>query len=201
MAKGKYEADNFIEQLLAEKRELQTELAARARLEELLDQLDTTGVNNPGANNQPPANGATAGIDETQLETILNRREKERAGLNNINQVKTKLKEIFGNDYATRLQKFAQENDMTSKEVDALAASKPNMLLRLIAPQRQGEQGVYTPPSSQLNSGFGTGQPKTRTYAWYQQLKKTNPKEYWSAKTQMQLHKDAIEAARLGQEF
>jgi hypothetical protein len=61
-------------------------------------------------------------------------------------------------------------------------------------PQRDPFQA---PPKSSLNT-FTPGAPKKRTWSYYQELKKNDPRTYLSKETTVQMHKDYTE---LGKEF
>jgi len=54
-------------------------------------------------------------------------------------------------------------------------------------------ENFQSPPRSDNRTGSFTPQgPKERTWAYYQELKKTNPKVYYDPKTQVQMHHDAV---------
>lgn len=200
LAKGKYEADTFIQKLLDEKKQLETELATRARLEDLLDQLEPPAPNTPSTTNQTAPEGTPAAIDETLIENILNRREQERKALDNINEAKTQLQKFFGDDYVQKLDARASQLGISRQELDALAKKSPKAFMALVAPQSKSDP-LFTPPTSKVNTPIPHGTPQVRSWEWYQNLKKTNPTVYWSAKVQSQLHKDAIDAANKGLDF
>lgn len=49
-------------------------------------------------------------------------------------------------------------------------------------------------PSADVNPNMlGAGKPKANTYEYYNQLRKSDPKLYWSPKVQSQMHRDAQE--------
>ena len=199
LAKGKYEADTFIQKLIDEKKQLESELAARAKLEDLLDQLEPPGNREQSANNQnAPQTPAT--VDETFIENILNRREKERLELQNLQEVATQLQKVFGTDYKSKLVARGEQLGMSKADLDTLAKKSPKAFLALVTPQRNSDP-LYTPPHSSVNTPNSGSAAKVRSWEWYQNLKKTNPKVYWSPKVQAQLHKDAIDSANSGQDF
>lgn len=200
LAKGKYEADAFIQRLIDEKKQLETELAARAKLEDLLDQLEPPANREQSANNPVNTQQTPATVDETLIENILNRREKERTEVQNIKEVATQLQKVFGNDYVNKLKARGEQLGMSKADLDALAKKSPKAFLALVTPQKNGDN-LYTPPASHVNTPNSNSSLKVRSWEWYQNLKKTNPTVYWSPKVQSQLHKDAIEAANQGQDF
>lgn len=193
LAKGKVESDRFIEQLQSELDGLRSDLATRARLEDLLDQIEPKQNTNSGGN-QAPRNDSTPAPDiEKLIENTLTRRERERTIAENILEAKTRLQEIYGSEYVQKLEARAQQLGMTPQELDELAAKSPKALLALVTPQPKG-QGTYTPPASAINAPLNS-EGGVRNWAYYQRIKAANATQYWSPKVQNQMHKDAIAQA------
>lgn len=197
MARGKYEADQFIPKLQDEIENLRAELAIRQRLEEMLDQLESSSSHNTPAPNHEATSGTP--VDENYINNVLDKREKQRIESNNLKDVQTKLIEIYGPDYQSKLESRREVLGVDKKTLDDLARRSPKAFMALVAPQKSSE-APYTPPNSSLSTPPALG-AKPRTREWYNQLKKTNPTAYWSTKVQYQMHQDAIAAANRGEDF
>lgn len=206
LARGKLEADRFIEKLKSETEGLRTELNTRIGLTEFLDQIknSNTQPNQPTGNNQPREGGETAtALTPDQIEEMLDRKltekEKARIASENLRVTKQKLAEAFGPNYVNKLNEEAQALGLSKDYMNNLAATAPQALFKLLGVDtaRAPAQDLFTPPSNGFRSQTATA-PVERTQAWYNALKAKDPKTYWDAKTQVQLHKDAI---RLGERF
>jgi hypothetical protein len=204
LARSRLEADKFIETLKGEAAELRQHLAERARIEELLDRLDAQKDDRlPGDDNQNSQAKAGASPDIEQLiETKLTRREQERARQDNLNRVRTELEKLFGANYSERIEAKRIELGFSREEMNEIAGRSPKALLQLVTPKPAGT-GYTPPPVSSASSDrlSSPGAPQPRTMAWYEQIRKTDKEKYWSPEVQMQLHKDAIAAAKEGKEF
>lgn len=203
LARGKAESDRFISKLQSELEELRTELKGRMRLEEVLNKLST-----------PPSNSAAPQQDEEEeepssqtkpqdisklIEQKLQEERKKLEFAENVKKVKTKLMEVYGSSYPSRLKEIARELEVSEDSLTRLAGENPKMFFRTtgIDTTSTKKDDVFTPPPQGRTTGssFNTGE---RTKAFYDKLKKENPSEYWTPKIQSQMHKDAI---RLGEKF
>lgn len=198
MAKGKFESDTHIATLQDENKNLRAELALRQRLEEMVDQLGSSSMNTPPSNHEDTS-GTPVEIDENYINNILDKREKQRKQLQNLDEVKTKLKSVFGDDYKRKLEARAAQLKMSKSALDQLAMHSPDAFMALVS-SGSAPSAPYTPPSSSVSFTPNPG-VTPRTKAWYDKLKKENPTAYWSAKVQYQMHQDAIAAAKRGEDF
>lgn len=207
LAKGKVMSDRFIEQLKQEAEDLRNELKTRITLEEFMTKVNTpaTTQNTDPAHNQNPASEKpTSAMTPEQLEQLLDKKLQERESANvqrqNLNAVKQRLQEAYGPNYVTTLDEKAKSLGLSRDFFNNLAATQPNALFAMLGVDRQKRQepGLFTPPPSSASISSRSNTPVDRTEAFYNNLKKTNPTEYWSASTQAQMHRDAI---RLGEKF
>lgn len=206
LARGKIEADRFIEKLKNETEGLRTELNTRIGLTEFLDQIKNTSKpdNQPSGNNQTQDGGEkTTALTPDQIEELLDRRltEREKAQIasKNLRETKQKLAEAFGPNYVNKLNEEAASLGLTKEYMNNLAATAPQALFKLLGVNQTKPQqpDLFTPPSNNFRTPE-SNQTVDRNQSWYNQLKAKDPKAYWDPKTQVQMHKDAI---RLGGEF
>jgi hypothetical protein len=208
LARGKYEADQFIERLKREQEALRQELNSRKRLEEVADLL--TSQQKSQSNEGPPparqdgekSNTLTPEQLELMLEERLTKREQQRSRDQNITSVKQKLTEAFGQNYAAKLQQEATNLGVTREYLTNLAAESPQAFYRLVgldAGSRQQDTTLFSPPPSSVNtSSFAPNVTGERTQGYYDKLKQSDPRTYWSPKVQNEMHRDA---QRLGARF
>jgi hypothetical protein len=210
LAKGKYESDSYIkllEKRLDESRQdylrVREENVARARLEELIDQLKT--------GQQPPSSESPLSersqekprIDPTEIEALLDKKfsefDKKKRDEENLNLVKSKLKEQYGSRYQDVLKNQIEELGLSEDDMAALARKSPTAFFKTVGlDSSRPPENFQTPPrSEQISTSF---KPRTekRTWNWYQNLKKQDPKTYHSREITLQMHKDAQE---LGEAF
>lgn len=207
LARSKYESDLYVKTLEKQKDELRNDYLtlkadyeARAKLEELLDQYRSEPPKRDDTHEEPPVKNVNERpydpneLKEAARKEILEIRqaEKEQA---NFNLVEEKLTERYGKDYPTVLKKQIQDLDLTSDYVDRLARQSPKAFFKTLGldepPQTENFQAP--PRSNQRSDNFKPTGAKKRTWSYYQELKKSDPKLYFDPKTAVQMHDDAVE--------
>lgn len=216
LARGKYEADQFIERLKREQAALREELNSRKRLEDIADLLSPNKQHSSSEGTPPNRNGGEEGTDnknlnpddlEKLIEDRLTKREKERLYEQNFNTVKSKLAEVWGPDASTKLSEVANTLGVGKEFLNNLAKEQPKAFFKLVGVdtqsnnqgQRQEANDLFAPPRSSVNSsGFTPNVTGERTMSYYDKIKRDNPREYWTPRIQNQMHQDAM---RLGEKF
>jgi hypothetical protein len=200
LAKGKWYADAQIEiqnkrmdQLRADYLELKANYDARAKLEEYLDQLQTQPQQQTQSNEQPTVkeSNAPAMKPEDIDRRFAELRSKEKAD-QNFNTVMARLKEQYANNWQNVLKEKTEELGLTSVEVDAMARRSPDLFFRSLGleqPQRQ--QQDQAPPRSDTRFA-PQGKPK-KTWTYYQELYKKDPKLYYNPKMTQEMIESAAE--------
>jgi hypothetical protein len=208
LAKGKYLADlhaQTLEKRLDELREdylREREMnATRAKLEDVIKQLETTKLSNETPSNEvrEPA------LKTTDIEEFLSKEvpkhvsayELERRMKENFNTVKSKLIERFGNNYQNQYKDKIDQLGLTPERAEALAREAPTAFLTMLgldrSPQRMTDT---TPPSSSTSFRPQTGEKRKMSY--YKELRKTKPMLYHDPKIAIEMEKMAQE---LGEDF
>ena len=208
LAKGKARSDLYIKHLedrLDEMREdylkVRDENVSRARLEELIDQLQTR--QSTTSSTEPKAKEVTKPtIDPEEFDNYFSAKMTQIKKQENFNSVMGKLKEQYGDNYESVLKNRMEELDLDVPFVDELARNKPKAFFKTlgldqpdVAPRKDPFQ---TPLRTQHRSDSFAPQVEKRTWSYYQKMRKENPKLYTDPKTQVQMHNDALE---LGDEF
>jgi hypothetical protein len=210
LAKSKWEADRHIDQVHKEQAELRAdylklreEHMAQAKLQELVDQLKQAQQHS-SSNNPPANNDVKPGIKPEEIESLLDKklseREIARRQEENFNIVRNKLQEKHGDNSSSFLQEQMNKLGLSKEDLDEMARKHPQVFIQTLglndtAPPRDPFQAPTRP--SVRNDNFKPN-IKRRDWAYYQELKNTDPKTYWKPETQNQMH---LDAAVLGNAF
>jgi len=209
LARGKYEADLYVRTLERQKDELRSdflklkdEQAARAKLEDLIDQWSNkqqSSSDNTQANEQQTTKPV---IDSKEIESLVSSKIQEheltKKQQENFAQVRTKLKEHFGSNYQEVLKQQIDNLGLNEDFINDLARRYPTVLYKTLGLDQEQRESFQSPPrSNQRSDNFAPSTTK-RTWSYYQKIKKENPKLYYDPKTTVQMHNDAI---ALGKEF
>lgn len=206
LASGKVASDQFIEQLKGELAgmrntisELQTELAARKRLEEVVDRIAHRGQESTPpvtSNHSPNTDGeGKAAFDPSKIgelvEQALTKKEQENRAKANVLEVQKTLKETWGDNFANQLLEQANALGMSRQDLNELAARSPQALFRLVGVQKSEQRtDVFSPPASKVNTtGFVPQGSGGKNYSYFSDLRKNDPKTYWTPTVQNEMHR------------
>lgn len=204
VAKAVVEKDNFIEQLKRETAALREEMAARTtatdRTQEILDQLEAL-KNRPVTEIQPtPVVERTEvkGLSLEDVEKVIQQREARLQADRNVNAVKAKLVEQFGDRYGEALKQIADKNGLTPADLDDLAARSPQAVLNLVVQTKPAQ--MVTPPDTTVRpvGGFAPTADGHKPRSWWNDFKAKDKAAYLSREMQMRQYKDAM---ALGEAF
>ena len=210
LAKGKAESDSFISSITKENNELRKEyktlkeeLQSRARLEELVDKIaleKAASVSN--ADSKDDENETrNLGIKPEDVKGIvsqeISRFQSESRKEANLNLVRAKLQERFGNNYRT--SELADRIGVDEKYFVETAATHPNIILKTLGLDGPVKADTFqTPPTSSKLSGFKPDVTE-RTESYYKKLAaEKGVNIYLDREISLQMHKDA---QRLGEAF
>jgi hypothetical protein len=197
LAKGKLEADKTIEARERELSELRAELAKRIDAETELrtireEMSRLREAPNPKENTTPALDAAT--VQKLVLDTIT-AQEQSRTRTQNVSQAQSDMVKYFGTLEKAQeaIRSRATELGMSLDSLKDIAEKSPTAFDRLIV-------GDVKPPvsSTPLQStvrvdAARTGTFKTGTKAYFDNLRLTNPKEYFKPSTQNAIIKAADE--------
>jgi len=209
LARGKWESDQYIKTLLLKHDQLKEdylrvmeENKAKAKLEELIDQMKND--QQLSSSEQPTAKEVQKPeLDLSNIEELVSKKIREREAETkegaNFKVVMDKLKERYAHNYANVLREQASFLGMSEDDVNSLARKSPQAFFRIMGldEQPKGESFQAPPRSNQISSSFKPKEEK-RTWSYYQKLRKENPRAWLDPKTTDQFHKDYI---ALGKEF
>ena len=208
LAKGKVEADKFIEQMKRENAALKEDLEKQAYRLGVTEQLKETASastaelsapnnNNGGTSNTANTQPSSSEADiESLVEQTLKKREQESVAKSNIALVESELEKAYGTEAAATVQQKASELGLPMAELQGMAAKSPSAFMQLM--------GKPAPRSNPLVQGSIRTEGSTmqasseKDFNYYQSLRKENSALYYKPSTQRQMMADAD---RLGDKF
>lgn len=211
ISKSKTEADQYIEILKRQRDEMRTdylrmreENTSRARLEDLINQLSSKTSNSEETHANEKSQPE---FDPKQIESLVTNKVQEleasRQQTANFNMVRDRLRQKYGENYKSVVEKQIEELGITTDDLDRLARNQPKLLIKTLSldsnQERNADSRFQSPPQSQqrLTDSFSPKVQK-RTWSYYKDLMKKDPSLKFDRNTAIQMQKDAIE---LGDEF
>ncbi len=206
---GRVEADRFIDQLKQENQGLRTDLNSRVTIEDSLSKLleRSTSNNNerrveerlPNPNEAPippvPSQGVSKDDMMKMVREALETESSKAKKQSNLQVAVTELEKTFGPNYVEHVTRKAQDLGVPVEFFDKLASESPKALLALVSERKQ-EGNFSTPPvGSNVNAGGATS---GKNYKYYENIRKSDPKSYWSPHVQNEMYANA---AKLGSKF
>lgn len=163
---------------------------------------------NPEPRSEPnPAPVAPSGGEVEDLDTRIAKALEEQTTLKrlqgNASLVQDVLVEQLGSvdKAAEAVVAKASELGLSPSDMKELAAKSPKAFLATMGINAEVKpQSNATPaPRSDVNPlNINSGAPKANSYAYYEQIRKSDPKLYWNPKTQSAMHKAA---QAMGEDF
>jgi len=208
IAKGKVEADNHIKELERQLEELRGDLSKNEYAKTLLETLQgkaeaPTSSNNADAQQQETEGSAAdqnttgdAGDLESLVEETIRKREQQQTAKQNLDQVQETLEKAYGTEASKVVQERAKELGMSLDRLQEIATESPSAFMRLVGDSPAVEKNPV--PSSSVNTTAAFNQTSERNWNYYQELRRSNPKQYYSPKVQNALVQDR---QRLGDRF
>lgn len=193
LARGKWESDQYIKRLRTELEAAKAELQNKSSMEELVNKLrneERTSENPPSTPERPVL---TEDDFENKVLELLAKKERERNLETNMERVSRVLEENFGSSDAARLalNKAAKETGMSMEEIRDLAKRSPSAVFKLIGVNDAGRQPqAPTVPRNQYNPAASELGGTARNAAYYERMKQTDPKKYFSEKTTVEMIRD-----------
>lgn len=205
LAKGKLEADRYIDQLVTEKRLLEEQLKERKGVEELLTEWRSTD-SQPTNPKEPLSERQVEGPTSVKPEEItklvedkLTELEKRKKAESNLSVAQAKLKEVWGESAKTLLNDRAAELNVSLDYLKEQAASNPQVFFRLIGLDAKPSQPPVPglPKATQTVHSFASSNNE-KNYAYYEKMRRENSHLYYSSEIQKEKFE---QAKKLGDNF
>lgn len=195
LAKGKAEADNYIEELKARLAAQEEALSQRPTIDEVRQIFSKE----PEHTSTEPGTPAPVSVPREEIEAVLAEREYRQRAQSNLDKATSQMVEAFG-DLAAAQKVIASKSQELGMPVDTLqnlAKESPSAFIRLMGLQDSPSSNSQPVKNrSQANPSVSTQSQGYETYEDFKRLRKENPKLYYSAKIQHQLHRKAAEKGR-----
>lgn len=202
LARGKAEADAYIERLRREKEELEKEVKTRTSLDSFKTALEE--LRKPAQHVETPVvtPDEAPKFDESRLEEMLEqflqKKEIQRTRETNSQMVARVLEENFGPRASQVLNDKAREIGLPLSDLKDLAARSPQAFFRLVGAQ-EGERrpalnGAVPAGSVTLTQSSAPSGARGKSY--YERLRRENPKLYNDQKTTVQMMNDMAALGR-----
>lgn len=202
LAKGYATSQEYIAKLETELNAAKAQESKQDYMKEVLEQIkqaQSPSVKEPA----PVTNGAPKEVDQPQVgaeqinelvKKAITEQESARTAEQNLKAADDELVKQFGTDAQSVVENKRQELGLSKERLAQIAKESPTAFLALVggtSPQKQ----VSTTTTSTVNTSSNTfnSQSGKRNFAYYNELRKTNPKLYRSSQTQDQMLKDRAE--------
>lgn len=199
LAKGYLSAQDHIAQLTRQIEEMREDLGKRATAEEILAELRKEQAK-PTAGERPSANSGSGATENTTqggpedikrlIEETLTQREKNRTAAENLKEADAQLTRLYGTEATAKMEARAKELGLSKERMTEIASESPTAFLSLIGEKPPVADNRTV--SSEVNTATDqfSRSSNERTWDYYQEMRRKNPKLYYSAKMQRQLEAD-----------
>lgn len=199
LARGKYEADEFIKRVTAENEQLRLKAEQGMALEDFYKKVK--GEPTVGDNGHPivdPKELSPASPEDIEkiIRETLSKAENERRAQTNRDVVVSKLNEVWGDNATKELNSAARTLGMSVEDLRDVGLRSPDALFRMIGLSTPSAPSGTVAPTGGFNIRSESG--GARTQKFYSEMRRTNPKLYNDPKTQAQEMRDAL---KLGTAF
>jgi len=197
IAKGKLEADRHIQELERQLSEMREDLSKSDYAKVLLDTLQGKAGDTASPKPEETTQGSSAETNTTSkaedLESLVDeairKREAQQTVSQNLKQVDETLEKAYGTEAKSVVTKRAQELGMSVDRMKELASESPSAFMKLID-EAQTSDPVRAPQSSVNSQTEAFSNSGERTWNYYQELRRKNPKQYYTPKVQNQMVED-----------
>lgn len=191
LAKGKAESDKFIEQLQSELSGLREELDKRLTAEDVLTKIREENSANQ-SNGEPTSSSLSEDKVAELVKSTLESTRTEEQRQANIASVDQKLQEMYGDKANAELQKKAAELGVGVDFLASVAMQSPAAFFNTVGINANQQAGGVQVSTSTVNTEVlaqqgEASQAKAGSKAYFDQMRKDNPKLYWDPKTQNQI--------------
>jgi hypothetical protein len=195
IAKGKLEADAFIEQQKARIAELEAIASKEEYSKSLLDKLQSGPALSPAKvedEGDKTKENTTLDVDSIKgliSQTLQESRKEETAALN-IAKANEAMTKAHGNAASEVLKARASELGLSIEYLQSVAAQSPTAFLTLVGAETKQESSHSM--ETKVNTSSGFNESNVRNWAYYENMRRTNKGEYLRAATQNQMVKDRV---------
>lgn len=202
LAKAKIEADKTVKEREKELAEIRKELNTRISIEEFMTKnfQRTPNSQEPSTDGDEPRepslpNEGNKPIDvEKVVDEVFTRKQLQAQKAQNAAKAKQLMKEVWGSNASERLNSVSEELGLGKEFLQDLAERSPEAFAQVVGLKDVQKTVVnQTPPTSNVNSfAMARANPNVRNEQYWDEVKKRDPKFYFSIDGYNQRHKDAL---------
>jgi hypothetical protein len=201
LAKAYLNADSFINQLKDETSNLRAELSTRLSVEEALRQNQAQPVQSPPVTTKAEESVAEQDLG-ARIREEMDRERSQAQATGNLAEVVNKLTELFGTEEKANevVKTKARELGVSVEFLQDVASKSPKAFyaqLGLNASQAAPAAATHSDVNP-VALGANTAGPKDGTWAFYEAIRKNDPKRYFSPTIQNKMFNDR---SKLGSAF
>lgn len=206
LAKAYANADGYIQKLKAEKARIEAEAKVLRDLAENKEDRskDSDSRNKPPVNAGDPKDDKEDSQNKTDLSQKiaeeLEKLDKTKAFTNNVNEVSERLSNFYGGSKEAQKAINAKAKEM-KVDVDWLmdiAGRSPTAFYNTVGIDQRSLSTPNANTGGNVNTSALDKNTGRRNFKYYEEMRKTSPKQYYSPAVQKELYKDARE---LGEKF
>jgi len=200
LAKGKLEADTFIERLQTENKALREAMDSEGTPEQVLARINEY-LQKKGSENAESSKGNQSQaqpLTQEKVLELLQQREQESKVKNNVESFQTQVKKALGDKAKETIQSRLNELDMDEELFGAMVERNPQAALKLLGLKEQGPAGTLG--SSVNTEAFfqESGKGERQNFQYFQKLRR----ELGSAYYEPHIQKQVFEARKkMGTDF
>lgn len=193
LAKGKLEADKFIEKLTVENKALREALDSEGSPDEVLKRINALLQSKGGSENATAQTGnqpQKESLTEEKVLELLSKKEREDRLKNNVNSFNASVNKAFGPKtaevIAARLDELGMEQDVYKD----LVQRNPNAALRILGLKDSGVSGTSMESSVNTEAYFGEagkGNGEVQNFAYFNKLRRELGERYYEPHIQKQV--------------
>lgn len=206
LAKAAVHKDLFIEQLKRENAEAREALAKRINEEEFLKKLEQVARPKSPEPQDPPVTPrdepVASAITPDKIEEILDQREAKRTREANLSSVTSRLQELYGDDYRSRVQSQAKALGVGTDFLTDVASKNPQAFYRLLGLDQKREDSFSPPPRPSLQTSTGPNTAGRKDYNYFKKLRQEKGDGwYFSLPVQQEIWRTQQDFAKRGIPF
>lgn len=202
IAKGKWEGDKTIsfknkefDELRETFLDVQAQATAAEKWKELVTQYENRTNTNTNTTNTPDVGNVAPQFDPSKLdeffEAKLSARDAKLAEKANMDKVDQRLRERFGDNANAIVKDKMNILGLTTEDIKFLAKKSPEAVFNALGlNQPRTEEYQPIPRSNTRSDSFLPTGATIRDAVFYEELRKSKPKEYFSQTTSVQRLKD-----------
>lgn len=216
LAKGKLEADSYINQLQAETKQYREMLAeSKLKQDEKIDKiLETLSSRQAPETTTPPAPVPPTSADltlnptkekevdlETMVSNLLAQREQQTSAEKNLTTVQQQMNAVYKDKSAQVIQDKANEMGTSVEALKGIAESNPKMFLKLMDVSDRQDTGSlsFTQTSVNTEANAKTDDGSVRNKNWWNAQRREKGRNWFFKPEQQQLYLNDMQA--LGSKF